>query len=74
MGPKSPIELPPPPLREKLIDDLMFSDADAGAIVSMHEKESEAEQARFATVRKATSILKATLIFLNLTGLCNRSS
>ena len=37
------IELPP---REKLIDDLMFSDADAGAIVSMHAKEmEETEQA-----------------------------
>ena len=33
--------------REKLIDDLMFSDADAGAIVSMHAKEmEESEQAR----------------------------
>ena len=33
--------------REKLIDDLMFSDADADAIVSMHAKEMEEnEQAR----------------------------
>ena len=64
MGQKTSIELRIF-FREKLIDDLMFSDADAGAIVSMHEKESEeAEQAKgpkFSTGVAAQNVSSGTL-------------
>lgn len=42
--------------KEKLIDELMFSDADAGAIVSMHEKEMEVTEQASRAPKFSTGI------------------